>query len=66
MQVLLWLWFYSELDNTGVVDDPDDFMPEYPSMDLDVTDEMIEQANDKRSEAMQAMGDGNYMYKEFD
>ena len=48
----------SELDNEGVVDDPDDFTPEQISAEVEVTDDMMEQSNDKRSEAMSAMGEG--------
>ena len=51
-----------ELDNTDVVDDPDDFMPEYPSMEVEVTEEMMDQASEKRSEAMAAMSEGSNFF----
>ena len=43
------------------MDDPDDFTPEQISADVEVTDDMMEQSNDKRSEAMSAMGDGKIL-----
>jgi len=44
------------------VDDPDDFMPEYPSMEVEVTEEMMDQASEKRSEAMAAMSEGSKFF----
>ena len=58
--VALWFCVLSELDNEGVVDDPDDFTPEQISADIEVTEDMMDQSNDKRSEAMSAMSDGNH------
>ena len=49
---------FPELDNEGVVDDPDDFTPEQIGTDVEVTEEMMDQSNDKRSEAMSALSDG--------
>lgn len=46
------------------MEDPDDFMPEYPDMDIDVTEEMMDQANEKRSEAMSAMSDGEICFND--
>ena len=53
--------FISELDNEGVVEDPDDFTPEQISTNIEVTEDMIDQSSDKRSQAMSALSDGNYM-----
>lgn len=41
-----------------MVEDADDFMPEYPEENMEITEEMMDQASDKRSEAMAAMGEG--------
>ena len=43
-----------------MIDDPDDFMPEYPPTDVEVTEDMMDQANDKRSQAQAAMSDGRF------
>lgn len=51
---------FSELDTEGVVQDPDDFTPEQISTDIEVTEDMMEQSNDKRSEAMSALSDGKF------
>ena len=48
----------TELDNTGVITDDDEDMPEYADINTDVTDDMIDQASDKRNEAMDAMAEG--------
>ena len=60
MKQLLYLRFcgFQELDNEGVVEDPDDFTPEQISTDVEVTEDMMDQSNDKRSEAMSALSDG--------
>ena len=50
--------FFPELDNEGVVEDPDDFTPEQISTDIEVTEDMMDQSNEKRSEAMTALSDG--------
>ena len=55
IQVIL---FFPELNNEGVVEDPDDFTPEQISTDIEVTEEMMDQSNEKRSEAMTALSDG--------
>lgn len=47
-----------ELDTEGVIDDADDFMPEYPDMDVEITEEMEDQANSKKVEAITALNDG--------
>lgn len=49
---------FTELDNSGVVEDPDDFMPEYPSMDVEVTEDAMDEAAEKRNMAMSAMSEG--------
>ncbi|KAK6172941.1 hypothetical protein SNE40_016495 [Patella caerulea] len=48
-----------ELDATGVIEDDDDEMPEYAPDDHEITDENIDQANDKRNEALDAFNSGN-------
>ena len=48
----------AELDNTGVITDDDEDMPEYADINIEVTDDMIDQASDKRNEAMDAMAEG--------
>ena len=48
----------AELDNTGVITDDDEDMPEYADVNIEVTDDMIDQASDKRNEAMDAMAEG--------
>ena len=55
------MFFISELDNEGVVEDPDDFTPEQISTAIEVTEDMMDQSSDKRSQAMSALSDGNYM-----
>ncbi|PVD34502.1 hypothetical protein C0Q70_05777 [Pomacea canaliculata] len=47
-----------ELDNTGVITDEDEDMPEYADINTEVTDDMIDQASDKRNAAMDAAGEG--------
>lgn len=47
-----------ELDNSGVISDDDEDMPEYADVNMEVTDDMIDQASDKRNEAMDAMAEG--------
>ncbi|KAL8612919.1 hypothetical protein ACOMHN_034996 [Nucella lapillus] len=47
-----------ELDNSGVIADEDEDMPEYADINMEVTDDMIDLASDKRNEAMDAMVDG--------
>ncbi|XP_076445982.1 hsc70-interacting protein-like isoform X2 [Babylonia areolata] len=49
-----------ELDNTGVISDDDEDMPEYADVNIEVTDDMIDQASDKRNEAMDAMAEGRF------
>lgn len=52
------LYLILELDNSGVVEDPDDFMPEYPPIGDEVSEEMMDKATEKRNEAMAAVSDG--------
>lgn len=47
-----------ELDTTGVIADEDEDMPEYADDSVEVTDEMIDQASDKRNAAMDALAEG--------
>ncbi|ESO93816.1 hypothetical protein LOTGIDRAFT_64759, partial [Lottia gigantea] len=49
-----------ELDNSGVIEDSDGSLPEYAPDDHEVTDDLIDQANDKRNDAMDALSSGNY------
>ncbi|XP_029646319.1 hsc70-interacting protein [Octopus sinensis] len=49
-----------ELDNSGVVEDDEDFDQKFGDETLEITDEMIELANDKRNEALDAMANGDY------
>ncbi|XP_025088846.1 hsc70-interacting protein-like isoform X1 [Pomacea canaliculata] len=49
-----------ELDNTGVITDEDEDMPEYADINTEVTDDMIDQASDKRNAAMDAAGEGHF------
>nr|KAG5701805.1 hypothetical protein BaRGS_000795 [Batillaria attramentaria] len=51
-----------DLDNTGVITDEDEDMPEYADENVEVTDEMIDQASDKRNAAMDAMAEGTRVY----
>jgi hypothetical protein len=41
-----------------VIEDDDDDMPEYGDESAEVTDEMIDQASDKRNAGMDAMAEG--------
>lgn len=47
-----------ELGNEGVIDDNDEDMPVYGDDTVEVTDEMIDEANDKRSAALDAAAEG--------
>ena len=47
-----------ELPTEGVVDDNDEDMPFYPDTALEVTDDMIDQASEKRGAAMDAANEG--------
>ena len=50
----------TELDDEGVIE-PDTGAPQEMGDDsLEVTEEMMDQANDKRSEAMAAVSDGTF------
>ena len=49
-----------ELDNEGVVEPDNDPPQEMGDESVEVTDDMMEQANDKRMEAMMAMNDGRH------
>ena len=56
----IYLVVLTELDNEGVIE-PDKGEPqEMGDVDKEVTEEMMDQANDKRSEAMAAMSDGEW------
>ena len=50
----------ADVDNTGVITDDDEDMPEYASIDVEVTDEMIDEASDKRNSGMDAMAEGGF------
>ena len=50
--------FVSELDETGVIVDDDEDMPEYADVNIEITDDMIDQASDKRNAGMDAMAEG--------
>jgi len=47
------------VEEDGLILDEDEDMPEYGDESLSVTDDMMDQANDKRGEAMRALSDGN-------
>ena len=56
---LRWFGFvHAELDELEVVMDEDLVAPEYADMDTEVTDEMMDKANDKRNKAMEALAGG--------
>lgn len=49
-----------ELSNEGVIVDDDEDMPIYGDESAEVTEDMIDEANAKRGEAMAAMSDGRF------
>lgn len=49
-----------ELDNTGVIEDNDSELPEDGDDSKEVTEEMMDQADEKRSLAMAAFSEGNF------
>lgn len=48
----------SELDNTGVIEDNDKDLPEDGDESKEVTEEMMDSADEKRSAAMAAFSEG--------
>lgn len=48
----------SELDNTGVIEDNDKDLPEDGDESKEVTEEMMDSADEKRSAAMTAFSEG--------
>ena len=53
---------FSELDNTGVIEDNDSELPEDGDDSKEVTEEMMDQADEKRSLAMAAFSEGKSPY----
>lgn len=52
------LLMISELDNTGVIEDNDKDLPEDGDESKEVTEEMMDSADEKRSAAMAAFSEG--------
>lgn len=55
------LLMISELDNTGVIEDNDKDLPEDGDESKEVTEEMMDSADEKRSAAMAAFSEGRSM-----
>lgn len=53
----------SELDNTGVIEDNDKDLPEDGDESKEVTEEMMDSADEKRSAAMAAFSEGRSINK---
>ena len=50
--------FHTDLDQSGVITDEDEEEPEYADSGIEVTDEMLDTADEKRGAAMSAMSEG--------
>ena len=49
---------FTELDESGVIADDDEELPEYADIGIDVTEEMLDTADEKRGAAMSAISEG--------
>lgn len=60
IKFLLHFKLLIELDDSGVIADDDEDPPEYADEGIEVTEEMMDAADEKRSAAMSAMSEGIY------
>ena len=55
---IVFLFFYTEIDTDGVIEEDKDEPQEMGDASLEVSEEMMDQSNDKRSQAMAASSEG--------
>ena len=54
----MFLFFYTEIDTDGVIEEDKDEPQEMGDASLEVSEEMMDQSNDKRSQAMATSSEG--------